>query len=193
MAAFAASFKNTLEHEGGYVNDPDDAGGETYKGISRKYNPGWLGWGKLDAMKNGAGFPGSLEQDAGLRIDVGAFYKQHYWDKFWGDDIPNQGTSDELFDTAVNMGAERAVTFLQQALNFLNRNGTLYSDLVVDGVFGRKTLEALQTYLQNDNPEYLLKIMNILQGKHYLDYMTKSPTQEKYARGWLNRVEIRKA
>ncbi|GAJ23902.1 unnamed protein product, partial [marine sediment metagenome] len=41
-----------------------------------------------------------------------------------------------------------------------------------------------------DDLSYLLKVMNILQGMHYIEYMRKSPTQEKYARGWLKRVKI---
>ena len=28
-----------LEHEGGYVNDPDDAGGETKYGIAKRWYP----------------------------------------------------------------------------------------------------------------------------------------------------------
>jgi hypothetical protein len=30
--------------------------------------------------------------------------------------------------------------------------------------------------------------MNILQGMHYINYMQKSPIQERFARGWLERV-----
>mgnify|MGYP002957326922 CR=1 FL=1 len=39
MANFNEEFKKVILVEGGYVNDPDDAGGETYLGISRRYNP----------------------------------------------------------------------------------------------------------------------------------------------------------
>jgi len=35
MAKFNLAFSKMLFHEGGYVNDPDDLGGETYKGIAR--------------------------------------------------------------------------------------------------------------------------------------------------------------
>jgi len=62
----------------------------------------------------------------------------------------------------------------------------------VDGAFGTNTLNALNSYLAIDNNSFLLKIMNILQGMHYINYMNKSPVQEKYARGWLERVEITK-
>jgi hypothetical protein len=51
----------------------------------------------------------------------------------------------------------------------------------------------VHTYLKKDKPELLLKILNVFQGMHYIDFMTKSPIQEKYARGWFTRVEIEKA
>lgn len=193
MAEFNAAYSRTLAHEGGYVKDPIDRGGETYKGISRRFNPGWEGWVRIDRARRRRGFPRLLESDATLQASVATFYKQHYWDKFQGDVLPNQAIANELFDTAVNLGVTRAVDFLQRGLNVLNRNGVLYDDLVTDGVFGAKSLAALRAYLKKDKPGYLLKVLNILQGMHYVDTMTRSPLQEKYARGWLNRVEITEA
>lgn len=190
MAQFEKAFQRTMRHEGGYANDADDLGGETYRGISRKFNPSWLGWRKIDRAKRKRGFPGSLSRDTALQADVEAFYKQHYWDKFQGDAVGNQGVANEMFDTGVNMGVTRAITFLQRGLNVLNRNGKIYKDLVADGLFGPKTLVALRAYLKNDKPELLLKILNVLQGMHYIEFMSKSPVQEKYARGWFNRVDL---
>jgi len=63
---------------------------------------------------------------------------------------------------------------------------------VEDGLFGNNTLNTLRVYLAGDKDSYLIKIMNILQGMHYIEYMTKSPTQERFARGWLGRVNITK-
>ena len=51
MANFDIEFDKLIFTEGGYVNDPDDAGGETYLGISRKHNPKWDGWKKIDSFK----------------------------------------------------------------------------------------------------------------------------------------------
>jgi len=192
VADFEKAYKPTMGHEGGYAKDADDLGGETYRGISRKFNPGWAGWAKIDKAKRQRGFPASLDRDTTLQADVAAFYKQHYWDKFQGDAIPSQAIAAELFDTGVNMGNARAVEFLQRGLNVLNRNEKLYDDLVPDGKFGPKSLIAVRTYLKNDAPELLLKILNVLQGMHYIDFMTQSPIQEKYARGWFKRVEIEK-
>ena len=190
MADFGKAYEKTLAFEGEYAFDPDDPGGETYRGIARRFNPGWEGWKTIDRTKRMAGFPENLESIGPLQTAVRKFYKQHYWDRFQGDMIASQEIANELFDASVNLGVTRAVTFLQTGLNVLNRDQSLYPDVVEDGLCGPRTLEALTRYLQHDSVEYLLKVANILQGMHYIAIMKKSPTQEKYARGWLDRIDI---
>ena len=155
-----------MGHEGGCVDDPADKGGETYKGIARRYNPGWNGWKQIEALKVTDNFPGCLNKSRKLQNSVKRYYKQHYWDKFWGDEIPNRLLAEELFDTSVNMGVSRAVRYLQVGLNVLNRNGKLFADLVEDGRFGVKTLKAVKIFLKKDRIDPLFKIMNILKGMH---------------------------
>jgi len=201
MSYFLDAYHHTMKHEGGYTFDPDDVGGETYKGISKKYNPSWTGWVIIDEMKNpdkctsSVGFPDNLnevnEKTIELNIRVKTFYKLSYFDPYRGDEMP-YGLALEMFDTSVNMGVGRAVKFLQIALNVLNRNQQLYPDQVEDGMYGKNTHKCLQTYMENDTIDLLIKIINVLQGNHYIEYMKKSPTQEKYARGWFNRVDISK-
>jgi len=60
MANFETALMSTLKREGGFVNDPADSGGMTYRGISRKSNKRWVGWPIIDAMLE-AGNPASLE------------------------------------------------------------------------------------------------------------------------------------
>lgn len=191
MAKFSIAFNKTSMHEGGYSNDPDDVGGETYRGISRRYNPIWHGWKIIDDCKR---FEFSMEECLrlkGITIDdlVIEFYKDKYWNPWWGDEIDDQDIANEMFDTSVNMGVNRAVEFFQKSLNYLNRNGKLYSDIVEDGVFGKNTYRAYQSLPIKDR-DTLYKMMNVLQGMHYMNYMSKSPIQEKYARGWFNRVDF---
>lgn len=196
MADFEQAYKITLGHEGGYVFDPDDAGGGTYKGVARRYHSGWPGWATIDRIKQQADNRRQLNrllgEDAELQQQIGDFYKQNYWDRFQGDAVASQQLAEELFDTGVNMGVHRAVRFLQEGLNLLNRNQKSFKDILEDGKSGSGTLSALNKYLAKDPAEHLLKIMNILQGMHYIEYMRKSPTQEKYARGWLKRVCVGK-
>jgi len=119
---------------------------------------------------------------------VKLFYRRYYWNLFCGDDVLDQQLANELFDTGVNMGVTRAVDFLQKALNILNRNESLYSDIEEDGKFGNETMKALNAYLATDGIGLLLKIINILQGMHYIEYARKNPKQERFMRGWMNRV-----
>lgn len=188
MADFTKAFAKTMGHEGGWVDDKDDPGGQTYKGVSRRNHPDWTGWKKIDKLRKRSDFPKCLDSDAELQAAVQAFYKRNFWARFKGDKIADQALAEELFDTGVNMGVGQAVRFLQIALNLLNRNGLLYLDIEVDGGCGPKTCKALDTYLKHDKAELLLKVLNIQQGMQYLELMSENPVMEKYARGWLNRV-----
>jgi len=192
MGDFDKAFKKTMMNEGGYVNDSDDAGGETYKGISRVFNPQWIGWEIIDQYKGDDNFPYRLYTIAGLQNNVESFYKDRYWNVNQLDEF-SQVLAEEMFDTGVNMGTERIAKYLQKALNYLNRNGMLYNELVVDGIVGRKTLFALNyLYRNGDDEEVLLTMLNALQGQHYMNYMDRNSTQKKYARGWFRRVSFKR-
>ena len=154
MVNFNEAFDITMGHEGGYTFDPNDAGGETYRGISRRYNPSWKGWHIIDRCDK------SKIEDLDIDNMVRDFYRNHYWDKMLGNKIGSQMIANEMFDTGINMGIGRAIKFLQEGLNYLNRNEQLYPDLVVDGQIGNNTINALNTYLEKDKDGYLLKIMN---------------------------------
>ncbi len=86
-----------------------------------------------------------------------------------------------------------SVRYLQDGLNLLNRNGRNYADIEVDGKMGPMTLVSLKALLdlEKGQPDYLLKLLNIMQAVRYLEVMRNDPTQERFARGWLNRVDLR--
>ena len=191
MADFEKAFYKTMGHEGGYVHDPDDAGGETYMGIARRYNGTWDGWNIIDDCKSCGNFPKCLDDNDELIEAVEDFYEAKYWDVNLLDEFPSQAIAEEMFDTGVNMGVGRAAKFLQECLNYLNRNEDLFKDLVVDGDVGPATINGLLAIKEKDH-DILLTMMNVCQGRHYMEYMKKSPTQEKYARGWFKRVQLTK-
>jgi lysozyme family protein len=189
MARFSDAYTLTSAHEGGYVNDPVDRGGETYRGIARVHHPDWSGWGRIDAARRKKGFPKILGSDRSLQAKVKSFYKKAYWDRFGGDDMPDQAVANELYDTAVNMGVRRAVRFLQSSLNLLNRNQRDYDDLVIDGWFGAKSLASVNALLEKDRrSDALVKLMNIQQGARYIEIMAHDSSQERFARGWIKRA-----
>ena len=185
MANFNDAFYITMGHEGGWSNDKNDAGGETYRGIARNYHPSWVGWLIVDDTKP------NISDDT-LEVVVKDFYKEHFWDVNKLDDFEAQDVANEMFDTGVNMGVLRAAKFLQECLNYLNRNSALYDDLVLDGKIGPASLSALSIIDPYDDTGILLVMLNVCQGRYYMKYMKKSSTQEKYARGWFSRVQITK-
>jgi lysozyme family protein len=131
MAKFIDAYKKVLNNEGIYSNDPDDAGGETYKGISRKANPNWDGWISIDAIKKAhpTTFKGILKKTPELEKKVQDLYKDKYWDCFELDDVPNQLVAEQMFDTAVNQGQTAAIRFAQRVLD-LRETGKWSLDLL---------------------------------------------------------------
>lgn len=131
MAKFIDAYKKVLNNEGIYSNDPDDAGGETYKGISRKANPNWDGWISIDAIKKAhpTTFKGILKKTPELEKKVQDLYKDKYWDCFELDDVPSQLVAEQMFDTAVNQGQTAAIKFAQRVLD-LRETGKWSLDLL---------------------------------------------------------------
>lgn len=197
MANFETAYKITMKNEGGYSKDPHDVGGETYKGISRVFWPNWKGWKTIDFAKTtGRSFPDVLANNDFNELNkvmVPEFYKTNFWNRFIGDKIEHQIIANELFDTGVNMSVSRAVSFLQDSLNFLyHRKGiVMTNELSVDGIFGNKTFTALNT-IKPDSIKLLYKLMNIMQGNHYVEQFRKNPKTAIFMVGWLNRVDFTK-
>ena len=119
MAKFDEEFDKVILVEGGYTNNPDDTGGETYLGISRKNNPKWLAWSKIDEIKKKYGtknITSRLKKDETITTSAKHLYKEKYWDTLELDDIPSQKIAHQLFDTAVNMGVTSAIRIAQQVI-----------------------------------------------------------------------------
>lgn len=196
MADFDKACDRLLLAKGGYVEDPDNDDGVIYRGISRRFHPSWGGWQIIDALKlaasNDEEFNKTLEQNQKIKEKVRVFFKQMYWDRFWGDRVPNQEIAEELFETSTETGVHGAVSCLQEALNLLNAGQNNYRHIIEDGLFGPKTLKALEANLKMNDASYLLKVMGILQGMQYLEKMRKNPNQEERARDWFKRIRISK-
>ena len=194
MADFELAYGETELHEGGYVNDPDDRGGETHRGVSRRFHPEWAGWEIIDEIKreHTDDFVRRINEDSRLVELSKQLYREKYWLPIQGDDIPDQHVANQLFDTGVNQGVATSLRYLQEGLNLLNRNATSYPDIAVDGAMGPETLAGLDNFLrlEEGRPDYLLKMMKVMQAARYIEIMRADATQEKFARGWLNRVNL---
>jgi len=193
MADFEISYKITNQIEGGYANDPDDRGGETYRGIARKFHPNWEGWRIIDDVKSKTQEVKRIneifDKNDELEELIKNFYRSEFWSKVKGDALQHQSLANEMYDNAVNMGPEKSIEYLQRTVNILNRNQKSYNDIEVDRKMGLKTLAALTASIKANGIKRVVNVLNGFQVKHYIEIMEKNPTQEKYV-GWFDRVEI---
>lgn len=114
---FDQAFDMLLGEEGGYSNNPNDPGGETCWGITRRV-----------AIQEGyTGDMHILPRDFAKGI-----YQRRYWDAVKADSLPDDMRF-AVFDAAVNSGVEQAVKWLQRAV-----------DVGEDGDLGAMTLQAAQ-------------------------------------------------
>lgn len=185
MATFQKAYQITALIEGGWADDPDDSGGPTWKGISRKYEPAWPGWLIVDKLKHQPNFPHSLSLNKDLQGLVLSQYKKNYWDVLNLDQLQSDKVANELFDTAVNCGVTKASKILQEALNLTNNNGKLYPDISIDGKVGPVTIKLTNNH---PRPNLLYKVLNALQGEYYMNIMRFNPSQEVFANTWFSRV-----
>jgi len=161
-----------IAHEGGYVNDPDDPGGETYKGISRKNWPDWEGWKFIDILKAKTRHA-FIDADAiALEEFVKRFYLVNFWNKIGGDNIQNQEVANSIFDFAVNAGATPSAELAQKIV------GTK-----PDGIIGEKTAEAINAF----NPDHFVAAFAVAKIRRYIQIIAKRPASKKYFTGWVIR------
>ena len=121
MASFKEAFEKVIFNEGGYVNDPDDKGGETYMGISRNAHPNSIIWKHVDKITSKFKTPKTitkyLKQNTELTKEIEALYKSDYWMKFNLDNEKSQRLANQIFDSAVNRGVSATRDSLNRVKN----------------------------------------------------------------------------
>lgn len=111
---FQIAVKFVLQHEGGYVNDPDDPGGETKYGIAKRFHP------NVD-IKN-------LTE-----LDAAKIYFDEYWMKL--PDSLSFPLDIAAMDSAVNLGVSRTQSLIPDNPSydlFLMRRIRYYTDKVIE-------------------------------------------------------------
>lgn len=167
--------EKVIGREGGYSDHPADRGGATR-------------WGVTEAVARAHGYRGDMREfPRGEAIDI---YRRLYWLRPGFDGVADRAPriAAELFDTGVNMGPVVATTFVQRALNALNRNARDYADIAADGRIGDATIAALDGFLRLRGPageDVLLKAIEALQGERYIDLAERRPGNEAFLYGWL--------
>ena len=151
-----------LKWEGGFANDPVDRGGATNKGITLKTYQYHFGKNKtVNDLKN-------ITDEEWFEI-----YKIDFWDRWKGDEINNQSIANLLVDWVWASG-KYGITNAQRILK-----------VTADGIVGKKTIEALNSY-----PNQRMLFSRLLTERlSYINRIVKAnPSQKKFLNGWKNRI-----
>jgi lysozyme family protein len=188
MAGFKIAEKLTGINEGGWANNPNDRGKETYAGVSRNFWPSWPGWKKIDKYK--AEYPRlsaalkkrfTLAQwinasakvpSEGMKELVSQFYKTNFWDLNKLDQINDQQIANSVYDFGVNSGKGRAVQFLEQIFGVKK-----------DGIMDPQVI----ALVNRSDPKVILEKYNDAREAAYRSWAIGE--QAQFLRSWLSRLE----
>ena len=183
--------------EGGFVNNPNDKGGATNKGITIK---NWMAYGR---DVNGDGVINVTDLKAITNADALQFYQTQFWDKMKLDGFRSQAIAEVVFDHAVNAGISRAVKMLQFVLYYqFNQKDSLQ----MDGVIGMHTLAAVNAISATKEKELFQAYIAMREAYYaYLSAKSKTPQYDAFFKslkvspstvqgasfyaGWINRLD----
>lgn len=156
--------------EGGFVNDPDDAGGATMAGIT-------INTYKEYCKKKGKPAPtvGDLKRIS--EREWADILKTMYWDPWQADKITCQGIANLCVNWGWGSGVKTAIMAVQSILG-----------LKADGVVGPKTLESLNKSTAGYKPAYTFNRLKAERGAAFLQ-IAKRGNNSKFLNGWLRRWE----
>lgn len=158
---FDRAMQHVLKEEGGFVNHPQDPGGMTNLGVTKRVWEEWVGH-PVDEK----------QMKALVATDVVPLYQRKYWNATRCSDLP-AGIDLCVFDTAVNSGPGRAVKLLQGCLG-----------VSADGAIGNNTLAAVSQF----KGEALKQLINSYCDARHA-FLTGLPTFGTFGKGWTARVE----
>lgn len=163
---FDIALKYVLRFEGGYVNDNDDNGGATNKGVTQKtYN---------DFLSKTNQPPRSVFHITDNELEQ--IYYKMYWMEYSCSLLPSP-LNIAVFDFCVNAGSN-GIRILQKCLG-----------VTADGIFGTNTLNAVYDFcVSEERVNELVKKYLSKRKQYYLAIVTRRPTQLRFIKGWNNRV-----
>lgn len=178
MAQFEPAYQLERKHEGYYVNNPYDKGGETYAGVARNYHPTWGGWPVLDQYKATLGRAlKTNEQVPGMEPYVESFYRNLWNAKGFGN-IFDQNVANIVYDWYINSG-NTGIRETQKVLR-----DQFYATLTVDGLIGPDTI-------RNINAQQPVPLHDAIKQKRidfYNSLVARDPSQSIFLNGWLARI-----
>ena len=154
-----------LARKTGWSDDPLDKGGQTMIGVTKATFADYR-------KKKGLSAPTSSDLRNISYADWLAILKTGFWDKWKADDIANQYVANVLVDWLYNSGVA-GIRIPQQMVG-----------VTADGIVGPKTIAAVNKMNQN----ILFYKLIIARLDFYYGLVKANPSQEKFLKGWSNRV-----
>ena len=166
MADVTKLVPHILKWEGGFINDPDDLGGATNKGVTLK---------TYKAYCRRKGYPVPTEERLKNLTDEQFcdILKTMYWDVCKAGRIESQSVANAIVDWAWHSGTITAVKEVQKVLGVES-----------DGIVGDVTLSAI-------NSQSPLPLFGKIQQARiaYIERICNSrPANNKFKNGWFNRI-----
>lgn len=159
-------FKRAKESKFGFVNDPVDKGGATVIGVT-------LGTYQTYMAKKGIRNVSTTDLKNMEYKDWLAILKKMYWDRWHADGIKNQSIAEILVDWTWGSG-KWGIVIPQRLLGVID-----------DGIVGVMTLDALN----KRDPADFHESVKLERIAFYHGIVKKTPSQEKFLKGWINRTE----
>ena len=187
-------FKNKIEIikdktgvEGGFVDNPDDKGGPTIYGITQTTAGEWR---SLWAKYNWDGNMRTMPKDLAYEIYDKGWWQKLYLDQVFAHSAP---LAERMFDFAINAGRGNCGRCFQMILNVLNKQQSLWPDLVIDGNVGPGTMKAFDAFMRTNAKDAhavhkLTMMLFSAQNWHYVLISLDRERNETFTNGWMNRT-----
>ncbi len=165
MANYKELVPFILKWEGGYVNNKNDRGGATNKGVTLATFRHYYGASEtIEDLKK-------ITDEQWLHI-----FKMGYWDRWHADEIENQSVANLLVDWLWGSGSY-GIRLPQKVLK-----------VTIDGVVGNKTIAAVNAA----DPRALFAKLKQERLDFYDRICTSNPKNRIFLQGWRNRVNALK-
>lgn len=186
MANFGLALEIVLKNEGGFVDDPEDAGGATKEGISLRF---------LQSLNADELHKCSINKET-INIDtikqltesqINSIYYNEFWLHAPYEQLTNQEIANNIFDSHVSMGLETATKILQRAINQFYG----IDRLIVDGQFGNATLATTNALcnLNSKSVDQLKGFFILKRISEYVKIIYRHPEDVKFINGWSKRAK----
>lgn len=166
MAKFDIYATFLYSWEGGFVNNPNDPGGATNKGVTLAT---WTSYCHKHGVRGNVATLKAMNNSQWKDIMKGM-----YWDKLKGDEIKCQGVANMVVDFGINAGIRTAAIALQKACG-----------ATPDGIVGQETLALANGMKRGD---LFVKLWNIRMD-YYRSLANQNSRFRTFLNGWENRVK----